>query len=325
MLDCSKTTDASKVMMESPTGSASRHGQDVVDLRQKLTIVITTSPASDHPETNLIELVLKSFELVEGLSGCKKVIVCDGYRIWKDCNFRNGRVDEIRLRNYEEYKSNIKKMSERSEGLWQHSTIMALTEHHGFGFAVKAALDLVHTDYVCVVQHDRTFMRPVDFVEILQGMEKEGDRVGYVLLPTSSTRNYAHAQRTRLGQYGLKGAALIDVEGYAIPLTANSKLLPCLQWYDSTHICRTSFYRNFVFSETRDDGSGQEQRLCCRGDFIEDRFGQAQIKDIQKLGMPAHAKWKTWLYHDGLERAVAHLNGRTFRKESNGVKGKQQD
>eukprot|EP00960_Hanusia_phi_P071623 767594-Hanusia_phi.AAC.12 len=317
--------DGMKPMSNSQTFSNAHQDCPGIDLAKKLTIVVTTSPASDHPDTKLIELVLKSFELVKGLSACNKVIVCDGYRIWKDCNFRNGRVDEVRLKNYEEYKSNIKKLSELSEGPWQNSKIMELQEHQGFGFAVKAALEMVDTEYVCVVQHDRTFMRPVDFEEIISAMEQQGDRVGYVLLPTSSTRNYAHAQRTRLGQYGLKGASLIDVEGYAIPLAASSKLLPCLQWYDSTHVCRTSFYRDFVFGEQGDEGGAQAQKLCCRGDFIEDRFGQAQIKDIQKSGMPAHAKWKTWLYHDGQDRAVAHLNGRTFRNDSSVAKGNQRE
>ena len=61
------------------------------DLRDSVTVVITTSPASDHPRTELLEQVLGSFRFVDGLARCKTVIVCDGYKIAHSCNFRGGR------------------------------------------------------------------------------------------------------------------------------------------------------------------------------------------------------------------------------------------
>jgi hypothetical protein len=61
------------------------------ELRDSVTVVITTSPASDHPRTELLEQVLESFRFVEGLARCKTVIVCDGYKIANSCNFRGGR------------------------------------------------------------------------------------------------------------------------------------------------------------------------------------------------------------------------------------------
>lgn len=137
---------------------------------------------------------------------------------------------------------------------------------------------------------------------VLRGMRAHADAVGYVLLPTSSTgtgRHYAHTQRSRLGQMGWRGC---DLERCAIDLGDKARLLPCIQWYDSTHVCRTSYYINWVFG-----GEGERERgrsglvsapaheqncqharppancrppvpLAIRPGFIEDRFGQEQVR-----------------------------------------------
>ena len=79
-------------------------------------------------------------------------------------------------------------------------------------------------------------------------------------------------------------------------------LLPCLRWYDSTHIAFSKFYREFVFSG--------ERKLVKRGGFIEDKLGQAQSRDVLSRGLDAAVPdWRLWLYQDGLGRAVSHLDG----------------
>jgi len=93
---------------------------------------------------------------------------------------------------------------------------------------------------------------------ILRGMSAHKDAVGYVLLPTSSTgtgRHYAHTQRSRLGQMGWRGC---DLERCAIDLGDTARLLPCIQWYDSTHVCRTSYYINWVFGGEGEREGGRE-------------------------------------------------------------------
>jgi hypothetical protein len=40
---------------------------------------------------------------------------------------------------------------------FEHCHVVPLKEHHGFTYAVKAALEHVKTLYVMVVQHDRDF------------------------------------------------------------------------------------------------------------------------------------------------------------------------
>lgn len=128
------------------------------DLAPCLTVLITTSPASDHPRTELIEHVLASFRFVAGLADCRTIVVCDGYKVASSCNFRGGKVDPVRRENYEGYKEAIRtKIADRHAG-WGSIELLELQEHYGFGFAVREALALVKTEYVCVVQHDRTFM-----------------------------------------------------------------------------------------------------------------------------------------------------------------------
>ena len=191
-------------------------------------VIITTSPASDHPRTELLEKVLATFRFVNGLAGCRTIIVCDGYKCAASCNFRGGKVDDVRRANYEGYKEALR--AKVALAGWEHVELLELEQHHGFGYAVREALPLVDTDYVCVVQHDRTFMRTVNLASVVRGMDAHPERVGYVLLPTSSTgtgRQYTHNQRSRLGQMGYRDC---DLDALALALDAGSRLVPCIQW-----------------------------------------------------------------------------------------------
>ena len=60
--------------------------------------------------------------------------------------------------------------------------VVELEERHGYGFALKHALyHEVSTPYVCVIQHDRTFMRTTPMDEVVRAMlnKRNGD-VKYV-------------------------------------------------------------------------------------------------------------------------------------------------
>lgn len=68
-----------------------------------MTIIVTTSPVQSNPSTEMLERVINSFELVPGLSSCRKVIVCDGTRISTKNKYRSGHVTETGLVAYEAY------------------------------------------------------------------------------------------------------------------------------------------------------------------------------------------------------------------------------
>ena len=302
--------------------SASKTAVDRPVLVDDVTVLLTTSPAPSHPSTALLERVVESFSLVPDLMHARKIIVFDKERAHIQaagkCRYRSGRVDEGAKSRYEEYKAAVKVLADRAAGQWNRTELLELDEHQGFGFAVKQALDHVHTSHVLVVQHDRTFMRPVALAAVLETMRSGERDLGYVLLPTTSTSNYSRTMNSWLRTHGVRD----DIERIAVPLCDGGltaamadgekkdsaglgpRLLPCLRWFDSTHLANTEWYRSFVFDWRRG--------LVKKGGFIEDKFGQKQAKDIAARGLDAHADWNCWLLEDGLGRAVGHLDGSNY-------------
>jgi len=159
---------------------------------------------------------------------------------------------------------------------------------------------------VCVLQHDRVFMRDVELGGVVGTMLEREGQVGYVLLPTRSTLNYAVKQGSRLAAKGLRQPEC-DIGRWAVPLpTSGRRLLPCLTWYDSTHLCLKSYYTDFVFSS--------KEKLVKRGGFIEGELGQLQFPEFVTHGVGAAIeRWRTYLYDDGEEAPiVGHLNGSKY-------------
>ena len=63
----------------------------------------------------------------------------------------------------------------RPGGAWAHAHILELRERHGFGWAIKAALEseLVRTRHVLIVQHDRSLMRAFDLARAVRVMRAD--------------------------------------------------------------------------------------------------------------------------------------------------------
>ena len=85
--------------------------------------------------------------------------------------------------------------------------------------------------------------------------------------------------------------------------TGRRRLLPCLTWYDSTHIATTRYYKEFVF--------GSSEKLVTKGHFIEAELGQVQFQDVCARGVAVSLpRWRTYLLDDEVsEPAVGHMNG----------------
>lgn len=170
---------------------------------------------------------------------------------------------------------------------------MEFDERQGFGFAVKGALQSVQTPYVLVVQHDRPFMRPVNIPAIVRAMQAQPQRFKFVGLPTNSTIGH---QELVLSKYGIK------IE--PVEVGAGLQFLPLIQWYDSTHVCETKYYREFVFGP---------RKLVAKGGFIEDKLGQEELALIKKNGVEAaHPEFGTFVAVGPWfpEPVVGHLDGR---------------
>lgn len=159
--------------------------EEVPLLEDLLTIIVTTSPIKSNPSTELLERVFETF--IQGGKDfaykCRKVIVCDGCRKRGDAvsrkhnnikqAMRNGIVDESQLRNYKEFKENLKSLctSAREDSPFFNTHVEELESRNGYGFALKHVLhECVATPYVIVIQHDRTFMRKAPIRETLTAM-----------------------------------------------------------------------------------------------------------------------------------------------------------
>ena len=125
--------------------------------------------------------------------------------------------------------------------------------------------------------------------------------MGYVLLPTRATRNYVVQQTSRLGERGVNVTG--ELERHARRLGGApghaSMLLPCVSWYDSTHVASCAYYRQ-LFAAWPGIGG-----------FIESKLGPLMVDDFAALGCTAAlGKWRAFLYDDGDDApCVGHLNG----------------
>ena len=177
-------------------------------LSDLLTIIVTTSPIRSHPSTKLLEHTFDTF--IHGgddfAYNCRKVIICDGCRILEETKekeekkdednttrriptitqkyantkqtLRNGIATVDQARNYIEFKSRLRKLchdanitDEKMKSPFRNTEVIELDERHGYGFALRHALyNHVHTPYVCVIQHDRTFMRTTPIQEVVHAM-----------------------------------------------------------------------------------------------------------------------------------------------------------
>ena len=101
------------------------------------------------------------------------------------------------------------------------------------------------------------------------------------------------------------------------------RLEPLAFWYDSTHCCEASHYREFIFQETKrrkediadEDGSRTRLRL---GDFVEDTVGHQLLDEVKATAstsefQEAHEPYGTYLWNDGVDEVhVRHIDGRKY-------------
>lgn len=282
---------------------------DHLELSRLCTIITTTSPTPSNPSTELLNETLRSLGFfAPELLACRNILVSDGYKDGESSKFRNGVITEERAQAYHEYITALEGLVEKKpEPHWEHVEIIRLSDRHGFGFAVREALKMVETPFVCIMQHDRTFMRPCSFVLPLLRSMAADPRLKMVGMPTTSCDPSRHVQVTvtRLGTMKVCHPPFEEttITSSDIP---GVRFMPMIMWLDSTHFASTDYYRNFVFGP---------RKLVSRGGFIEDRLGQQQGNDLREIGWKSHAEYGTWLLDDGHPpptRLVGHLDGKKF-------------
>ena len=173
-----------------------------------LTIVVTTSPIKSNPSTEILERSFGTF-----LNGghnfalkCHKVIVCDGCRVLDNGGeekvskrhanmkqaMRNGICTSVQADNYHQFKAALRELCDNAtiDSPFCNTTIEELESRHGYGFALRHALrHCVSTPYVCVIQHDRSFVRPTPVEETMRAMWHHR-HVKYVTMSMRSNLTY---------------------------------------------------------------------------------------------------------------------------------------
>jgi diketogulonate reductase-like aldo/keto reductase len=202
-----------------------------------------------------------------------------------------GVISEPSALAYEEY-------IQRLQTEYPHS-VLKLPNHRGFALAVREGLLRCSTEYALVVQHDRSVCHTVDCMEQLLGAMDAEHSVRYIGFSTFKSAQHDRVLHERYGLLETLAPAMLQVDITAV-------LLPLLFWYDSTHLAHVKMYleiyKPFTHApvEVRDHfgARGMKDMLLRKGDFIEDRFGQAQrnmIARLQEKGLPEAAlslsKW----------------------------------
>ena len=198
-------------------------------LAKLLTIIVTTSPIKSNPSTEVLEKVFETFELAghDFAYDCKKLIICDGIRLKeggqanvtkKHSNdkqaLRNGIANPQQAENYKKFKISLRQICDNADAHrnssnsksgkkspFRNTTVVELNERYGYGFALREAVQSTHvcTPYVCVIQHDRTFMRKTPISEVVQSMIAQRDVIKYVGI---SMRSNLLLKDQFLGKYG---------------------------------------------------------------------------------------------------------------------------
>lgn len=250
---------------------------------------------------------------------------------------RSGYVDDQCAVNYAEYKWKLSARCAADEGkewhpsdaLFANTRLLYLQARHGYAYSLREALrperGLVTTPYVCVVQHDRTFLRSVPVAKILHAMEESLSRkcpergickfessaaaksenvhvcqaccqpVHSVGLLTRSNVNYLArvSGRPFVRKENLDLNSLTWVPSAWENSDVCGRLVPLIHFYDSTHIARTDHYINFIVNPKR--------RIVARGGFVEEGVTSALHEAIRREGfVVGHGVFGCYLFEEPL-------------------------
>lgn len=292
---------------------------------QSLSVIIVTSPLQCHPSTELIDRLILSLNLLRGLEQVNCVsahrvpaqIVTDGClqpgSAGSKKTKRNAGIDEERINAYGEYKRRLLRRFGRtcercgcgctcnarcgrqatctaSPLSWLDLSVTELDGWHGFGWALRHALTLVHTPHVLVLPHDMEFEQPIDVAALCAILADDSAGVHYIGFANPNLLNYPERVRAKSG---------IALTPLAFPAAATdlrepTLLLPLFRWKENPHLANVRQYFQFVF------GPNSWPKVK-RGQFIEETIGQRQNDLILKEGgvdgwREAHAPWGTYLY-----------------------------
>lgn len=261
-----------------------------------LSICLVTSPAPCHPSLILVEEIIESLKFIPeiSLATCPLYVICDGYQITNENRTKKGRVTAALARNYEDYKIALSAYFHQLKCRYESfsGSIHSLDSHQGFAHAVKVGLSLCTTKYCLIAQHDRIFCHSFPYLRKLIDVMDRSPHIRYVGFPsvTSNTHNAIIQSNHRLNCLN-EDDMIIPVHYGESSEDESIYLQPLVFWYDSQHLCHVKRYLEIfqpylnIPSDLKSIFGNKIMNglVLRRGDFIEDRFGQHQLKSLVKL------------------------------------------
>lgn len=249
---------------------------------RRLSVIIVSSPVKSHPSTYLLDTVIESLPFFHGLEGCPVTIVFDGCKLTDAPKFstKRGKVNQLLYDRYVKYKQAV-----ASKYTGARYTIIELETHHGFALCAKKGLLACGSTYAMIIQHDRIFFREFRHLAKLMDVMDDNESIRYIGFPSVTSHNHDHVLRVnRLAN--LTTSCTVCCPPF------NFCLQPCIFWYDSNHLCHVrryleifSSFSQFFRSPISEilDGHEKQKFHIRTGDFIEDKFGQAQRNLFTKM------------------------------------------
>ncbi|GMH97593.1 hypothetical protein TrVE_jg1600 [Triparma verrucosa] len=318
-----------------------------------MTIIITTSPIRSNPSTLLIESIIDTFHYggPEFLK-CPRLIVADGFKletesidkrkkhVTEKSAMRSGIVNPSQKLNYEAFKSNLRSKctSPPPTSPFHNTTLLELPTRHGYGFALKSALQTITTKHVCVIQHDRTFMRPTPISSIIATMNADPSvkyvgilmRSNLLYLEHFCSKYHSELLNSNLSHVKRPSTLLLDKSQYGWNDVVAEDLCKRFSRCGEKYRTLRENYKNSVpYSQFLNQGGEEAQasliptlfwydnihicltehylnfvfdpklKLVARGGFVEDKLSPALVQCVRNVGFgEAMDKFGCYLFDD---------------------------
>lgn len=183
-------------------------------LRDKVTVIIPTSPIRSHPDTSIIEETIKSVR--ERLPDSEIIIMFDGVR----------EEQEDRRQDYEEYQ---RRLLWKCNYEWTNVLPLRFEEHQHQASMTRQALKLVRTPTILFVEHDTPLCEEIPFESLVSAIVAgEADLI----------RLHHEAHIIDEHKHMMLDQAPQELHGAPLMRTA--------QWSQRPHVASTDFYRKIL-------------------------------------------------------------------------------
>jgi hypothetical protein len=240
-----------------------------LDLRERLTVVMTTHVIPSAPATDVIEATLANTWRQLRVRDCRHVLCCD--------------LSRSPSEKHCQYLENLRRLGERHAIELEVHCETASAQSPGF----LAGIERVRTPYLLFLEHDWSFLEPVDLHRLTLVMDRY-PFVNYIRF--NKRENRVAAWDTRLEP---------EVRIAEFPL------LRSWSYSSNPHISRAEKVRRDWLPVVR----GSEER------YPETPLHRQLKEDVGRVGTEAaHALWGTYLYGElGRPPVVGHLDGSETR------------